>query len=57
VIIRYGFGSVGRAHVLAWRRDLGQRALGGATIRRKFSALPSLFESLCEAYAVQGSRV
>lgn len=53
----HAFRQVGRAHVLAWRRDLEQRALGGATIRRKLSALSSLFESLCEANAVQGNPV
>lgn len=34
----------------------GCRALGAATIRRKLSAL-SLFESQCEANAVQGNPV
>lgn len=48
---------VGRAHVLAWRRDLERRALAGTTIRRKLSALSSLFEALCEANAVQGNPV
>jgi len=51
------FRQVGRGHVLAWRRDLEQRALGGATIRRKLSALSSLFEALCEANAVQSNPV
>lgn len=51
------FRQVTRAHVLAWRRDLEQRALGGATIRRKLSALSSLFDALCEANAVQGNPV
>jgi integrase/recombinase XerD len=51
------FRQVTRAHVLAWRRDLELRALGGATIRRKLSALSSLFQALCEANAVQGNPV
>ena len=51
------FRLVGRAHVLAWRRDLEQRALGGATICRKLSALSSLFEALCEANAITGNPV
>jgi integrase/recombinase XerD len=38
--------------VLAWRKDLEQRALSGATIRRKLAALSSLFEHLCDTNAV-----
>lgn len=53
----HAFRQVGRAHVLAWRRDLELRALGGATIRRKLAALSSLFEALCEANAVPGNPV
>ena len=51
------FRIVTRAHLLAWRRDLEQRALAGATIRRKLAALSSLFEYLCEANAVTGNPV
>lgn len=51
------FRLVARAHVLAWRRDLEKRGLGGATIRRKLAALSSMFESLCEANAIQGNPV
>jgi len=51
------FRDVARAHVLAWRRDLESRALSGASIRRKLAALSSLFESLCEANAIQGNPV
>ena len=51
------FRQVGRGHVLAWRRDLEARALGGATIRRKLSALSSLCDALCEANAIQGNPV
>lgn len=43
---------VTRAHVLAWRKDLEQRELAGATVRRKLAALSSLFEYLSEANAV-----
>ena len=51
------FQLVTRAHVLAWRRDLERRALGGATIRRKLAALSSMFAALCEANTVQGNPV
>jgi hypothetical protein len=37
------FRIVTRSHVLAWRKDLEGRELGGATIRRKLAALSSLF--------------
>jgi integrase/recombinase XerD len=57
IIDPYAFRQVGRGHVLAWRRDLEQRALGGATIRRKLSALSSLFDALCEPNAVLGNPV
>ncbi len=43
---------VTRAHVLAWRKSLEKRTLAAATIRRKLSALSSLFEHLCESNAV-----
>ncbi|KMQ80785.1 Tyrosine recombinase XerC [Candidatus Burkholderia pumila] len=42
------FRIVTRAHMLAWRKVLEDRALSGATIRRKLAALSSLFEYLCE---------
>jgi integrase/recombinase XerD len=51
------FRSVRRAHLLAWRRDLEQRALSSATIRRKLAALSSLFEYLCETNAVESNPV
>ena len=44
--------TVTRAHVLAWRKHLETRELGPATIRRKLSALSSLFDHLCECNAV-----
>jgi site-specific recombinase XerD len=46
------FRAVTRAHVIAWRDELAQRALGGATIRHRLASLASLFEYLCEKNAV-----
>ena len=46
------FRSVVRGHVLAWRADLEQQGLAGATIRRKLAALASLYEYLCDCNAV-----
>ena len=46
------FRVVTRAHVLAWRADLEQRGLAGATIRRKLAALASLFDYLLESNAI-----
>ena len=46
------FGLVTRSHVLAWRKELETRFSASATIRRKLSALASLFDYLCEANAV-----
>ncbi|BCS46602.1 MULTISPECIES: tyrosine-type recombinase/integrase [Pseudomonas syringae group genomosp. 2] len=48
------FRQVTRSHVLAWRADLEQRGLAGATIRRKLAALASLFSHLLENNAVAG---
>lgn len=48
------FRAVTRAHVLAWRAQLEQRSLAGATIRRKLAALASLFDYLLEQNAVAG---
>ena len=44
--------TVTRAHVIAWRKDLEARELSPASIRRKLSALSSLFDYLCERNAV-----
>src|ERR1700737_2108779 len=38
------FRAVTRAHVIAWRDELGHRAQGGATVRHRLAALSSLFE-------------
>jgi integrase/recombinase XerD len=52
-----GLRSVGRSHVIAWRKDMERRGLAPATIRRKLSALSSLFDYLCERNAVTGNPV
>jgi integrase/recombinase XerD len=46
------FRVVTRAHVIAWRKTLEEKPCSDATIRRKLSALSSLFEYLCEKNAV-----
>lgn len=46
------FRLVAWSHVIAWRKDVERRRLSQATIRRKLSALSSLFEYLCEQNAV-----
>lgn len=47
--------SVGRAHVLAWRKSISARA--PATVRRKIAAVSSLFEYLCDRNAVVANPV
>jgi integrase len=44
--------SVTRAHLIAWRKHLESRKLSAFTIRRKLSAVASLFDYLCERNAV-----
>jgi len=51
------FRTVTRAHVIAWRETLEARALSAPTIRRKLSALSSLYDYLCERNAVLGNPV
>jgi site-specific recombinase XerD len=46
------FRTVTRAHVIAWRDDLGDRILSGTTIRHRLAALSSLFQYLCDKNAV-----
>ncbi len=46
------FRTVTRAHVIAWRDELGRRALSATTIRHRLSALASLFDYLCDQNAV-----
>ncbi len=49
--------TVARSHVIAWRKAMETRNLTPATIRRKLSALSSLFDYLCERNAVLGNPV
>ncbi len=49
--------TVTRAHVIAWRKDLEARVMSPATVRRKLSAVSSLFDYLCERNAVAGNPV
>lgn len=51
------FRSVTRAHIIAWRDELAQRGLGGATIRHRLASLASLFEHLCDRNAVSHNPV
>ena len=46
------FRIVARSHLIAWRKLLESRNLAAATIRRKLSAVASLFDHLCESNAV-----
>lgn len=46
------FRDITRAHVIAWRDDLGNRELLGTTIRHRLAALSSLFQYLCDKNAV-----
>jgi integrase/recombinase XerD len=41
-----------RAHVISWRKDLDTRKLAPGSVRRKLSALSSLYESLTDQNAV-----
>ncbi len=41
-----------RAHVIAWRKDLDRRKLAPGSVRRKLSALSSLYEFLTDQNAV-----
>lgn len=47
------FRDVTRAHVIAWRKKLEGKELAAATIRRKLSALSSLYDFLCERNAIE----
>jgi integrase/recombinase XerD len=49
--------TVARAHVIAWRKHLEARVLAPSSVRRKLSALSSLFDYLCERNAVVGNPV
>jgi site-specific recombinase XerD len=52
-----GLRTVTRAHVIAWRKALEDRKLAHSSIRRKLSALSSLYDYLCERNAVVGNPV
>ena len=49
--------AITRAHVIAWRKDMEARKLSAASVRRKLSAISSLFDYLCERNAVGGNPV
>src|SRR5216684_2065444 len=49
--------TVARSHVIACRKHLESRELSHASIRRKLSALSSLFDYLCQRNAVAGNPV
>lgn len=51
------FRTVTRAHIIAYRKDLEARELAASTIRRKLSALSSLFSYLCERNAIASNPV
>ncbi len=51
------FRHVTRAHVIAWRDELESRGLAAATVRRKMSAIASLFDFLCERHSVETNPV
>lgn len=44
---------VTRAHIIAWRGHLEAQQLAGSTIRRKLSAISSLYDFLCNEHAVE----
>ena len=46
------FRIVTRSNVITWRNELKTRELAAATVRRKLSALSSLFDFLCENNAI-----
>ncbi len=46
------FRLVSRSHIIAWRGKLKDSGSRPTTIRRKLSALSSLFDHLCEANAI-----
>src|ERR1700682_5780760 len=51
--------SIGRSHIISWRQDMERRGLAPSTIRRKLSALSSLFRlplrtQRCRRHPVDG---
>lgn len=51
------FRMVTRAHIIAWRGSFKDRELAAATVRRKLSAISSLFDALCDANAISHNPV
>ncbi len=51
------FRHVTRAQVIAWRDELESQGLAAATVRRKMSAIASLFDFLCERHSVETNPV
>ena len=51
--VSHEFRAVKRSHLIAWRKQLETRELEPPTIRRKLSAMSSLFDFLCESNAVE----
>lgn len=51
------FRQVTRAHIIAWRELLEAEDLAAATIRRKLSAVSSLYDYLCNENAVENNPV
>jgi site-specific recombinase XerD len=49
--------SIVRSHIIGWRKDMESRGMATTSIRRKLSALSSLFDYLCERNAVSGNPV
>ena len=48
---------VTKAHIIAWRSELEAHELAPATVRRKLSAVSSLFDHLCNENAVETNPV
>lgn len=48
---------IARAHVIAWREDLERRKLAPGSVRRKLSALSSLYDFLTDQNAVPANPV
>lgn len=51
------FRQVKRAHIIAWRDSIKNTGVSPATVRRKMSALSSLFDYLCEKNSIEGNPV
>lgn len=51
------YRAVTRAHVIAWREELKAQGYATSSIRRKLSAVSSLFAYLCDQNTIQGNPV